>query len=151
VAASQKIVAIPRNPEALMPAELTDIELADQLGKKLNQVKLFKPIKERCDDLKEEVQSRCASKPAAQPTALTGREWRVDASAKAIETSIPPAAAIHRMFRAAKQDFYAAVTVTLKAIKEHLGEATLEKIATKKQTGHRTLTAVWLDNSSPAP
>lgn len=145
VGASPKVIAIPRNPEALAPGELTDCELADQFGEHERRVKKFKPTADRHGELKKEIQARCLEKPAERATFLEGATWRAEASARAFETTIPPPSAIHRMFRAAKKDFYAACTVTLKAIKENLGEATLERISTKEQTGNRLITAVLLE------
>jgi len=144
VGASPRIITLPRNPEALAPGELTDQELADQLGWKINQVNLFKPTADRCDDLKAEMRLRCQDKPADQSAVLDGTEWRVKAGPRAFVTTIPPPATIHRMYRAAKKDFYAACSVALKAIAQDLGAAVLEKISKKEQSGARLITAVLL-------
>jgi len=145
VGASPKVVTLPRNPKAIAPGDLTDQELADQFGEMDRQVRLFKPKSDRHGNLKSEIQRRCEGKPADQQVFLDGALWRAKAGPQAFVTTIPPPSTIHRMFRAAKKDFYAVCTVTLKGIVENLGAATLEKISKKEQTGNRLVTAVLLE------
>ena len=141
---SAKVLEIPRNPAALAPADLTDSELADEYGENDRQYQCdCKPVIDRRKDLETELQARTDKKRTAHEELLfDGLVWRAKVAEKGWETILPPMDSIHRMFRAAKQDFYAAISITQKAIKEALGEPAFDKMKTRERTGYRKVTAV---------
>lgn len=131
---SANVASFPRNPELLPAERLTDVELADQYGESDRRYRGCKP---RREDLMHELQRRCEKLPDDQGKTFEGTLWNVPVKARGWETVLPALASIHRMFRAAKRDFYAAATITQKAIEEYLGKPALDGIKTRTQTGYR--------------
>lgn len=139
---SATVLKLPRNPAAVAPADLSDTELADQIGEHDRQYALVRSMLDRRSELHDEAQTRCANKGAKEESLFEGSLWRVTVGEKGWRTVLPDMASIHRMFKTAKADFYAAVSITIKAMEEALGKEAVEKVKKKEQTGNRKITAV---------
>jgi hypothetical protein len=136
---SAKVASFPRNPELLPVERLTDVELADQFGEFDRR---YQGCADRRKHLMDELKRRCDSQPADESIRFPGSIWDVTVGVRGMQTSLPPMSSIHRMFRAAKKDFYAAISMTQDAFKEALGKETFESLKARTQTGYRRVEAV---------
>lgn len=140
VNAARKVVELPQAPEALPPVKLTNAQLADQIGELERRAKIWKPSTERLKDLKEELASR--GKTPEESEFFEGEQYRVELKPAEQVTTLPAPSTMHRICRAVHTDFYALVTVTQKALKEHPAGERILALATRARTGSRSVTAV---------
>lgn len=122
------------------------IAIVDEFGEIDRLVKAFAPTLRRHEELKKQIQSLAADKPAEVDVSLDGRLYQVQISARKLERKIVDVPRVFVML--GKKRFLELCSMTLKALESAITPDRFAEIVVEDRTGSRTITAVA--KASPA-
>lgn len=122
--------------------------IVDEYGELDRQVQEFEPKRKRHEALKSQIKSWYDDHPAEAEATAEGRLFRVQISARENESVIAKARAYKEL---GKERFLKVCSLTIKALKEALGEAGASALITKAPTGSRKLKVVAKAAPGPVP
>jgi hypothetical protein len=123
-------------------AQVVDIraQAADEFGELERRVAEFKPVKDRHEALKKQIQAWFEQEPADQPASVEGKLYIVQASPRTQQTRIK---SIPRLFkRLGKALFMEVCNVPLTAVRNSIPETEHEQFLEVERTGSRSIKAV---------
>jgi hypothetical protein len=115
-------------------------QVADEFGELERRIQEFKPVRDRHEALKKQIQTWFEQEPADQPASVEGKLYLVQASARANQRKVKSIASLFR--RLGKALFLEVATVPFTAIDRVLPAEEHEKFVSEERTGSRTIKAV---------
>ena len=122
-----------------VPKALTREQKIDRYGELDRQVQAFQPTAAEHQLLKDEIKSWYQDHPADQAAIAEGGLYTVQVSPRENESQVDKPKLLKLVGRI---EFLKLCQVTLKAVKESLGEGKLAELVTKERTGSRKLKCV---------
>jgi hypothetical protein len=132
--------AAPALQLVMSPTERTRESLVDEYYRLDVQVRTFAPIRARHEKLREIMLGWFPDLPADQPTSVSGDEGLVLIGERGFERKPGNMRKVYKLFGAVK--FFAACTISIKAMVAELGEAKATELLVLQQTGPRKLAAL---------
>lgn len=114
--------------------------IIDEYGELSRQLAELDPIKSRHELLRKVIQGWFDAVPADEPAVMQGRRFTLQVSPKENSTKLKSIRAVFREM--GENKFLDHCSITLKAVKDVLGEERFKNFATTDRTGYRTLKAV---------
>jgi len=122
------------------PQAHTVADLIDRYGELSRQIDLVKPAIAEHKMLGSVIQGMFADVPADQPRTAQGRLYTLQISAREMQTSLLNIRSVYKALGV--QKFLEKCSITLKAVKDTVGEEQYQKLVTTARTGPRTIKAV---------
>jgi hypothetical protein len=131
---------IPGAEFSAFPADSSRADLVDEFAELDRQVQLFKPKKDRHEELNKLIKSWYEDFPADKTAIAEGHCYYIRVGVKAQKRTWT---SIIKLYRALKRDaFFSICEVALGKAEEILGKAKVAKLVTETQSGSRRLTPV---------